>query len=226
MKPENALFHVGHRERLRQKFLDNKLADYELLELLLSFVIPRRDVRPLARGLIARFGGLAPVFTAPIENLMEYKGMGRNTAIFIKAIQQIMICGYRETLDRQKIFHDEKVLANYCKMQLAGKQVEEFHLLYLGADWRLLSDDLHSVGTSDWAAVYPREIVKRALDLNARYVVMLHNHPTPNMSFSSQDIEITTEVQNKLAAVDITLHDHYVVSGGIIYSARNLFLLN
>lgn len=226
MKPEDALFHVGHRERLRQKFLDNKLADYELLELLLSFVIPRRDVRPLARGLIAHFGGLGPVFTAPIENLMEYKGLGRNTAIFIKAIQQIMICGYRETLDRQKIFHDEKILANYCKMQLAGKQVEEFHLLYLGADWRLLSDDLHSVGTSDWAAVYPREIVKRALDLNARYVVMLHNHPTPNMSFSSQDIEITTEVQNKLAAVDITLHDHYVVSGGIIYSARNLFLLN
>ena len=88
-----------------------------------------------------------------------------------------------------------------------------------------MADDLHSVGTSDWAAVYPREILKRALDLNARSVVMMHNHPTPGISFSQEDIEITTKVQNLLANVDIKLHDHYLVSGGIVYSARNMFLI-
>ena len=88
-----------------------------------------------------------------------------------------------------------------------------------------MSDDLHSVGTIDWAAVYPREMIKRALDLNAKSVVLLHNHPTPNTSFSSEDIEITTNIKNMLEPLGIELYDHYVVSGGIIYSARNLFLL-
>ncbi len=225
MKVEDLSFHLGHRERLRQKFLENKLTDYELLELLLSFVIPRRDVRPLARGLIAKFGSVYQVLTAPLESLTAYKGIGKNTAIFIKAIHQIMISGYKTCLDSAPIFRNEKVLANYCTLLLGGKTVEEFHILYLGSDMRLLKDDLHSTGTIDWAAVYPREIVKQALDLSARYVVLLHNHPTPNTSFSSDDIEMTTNIKEMLKVLDIELYDHYVVSGGIIYSARNLFLL-
>ena len=218
-------FHAGHRQRLRQKFLENKLADYELLELLLSFVIPRRDVRPLARGLIARFGGVYQVLTAPLEDLIKFTGIGQNTAIFIKAIHQIMLVGYKSKLDKTTIFHDEKLLINYCTLMLSGKTKEEIHILYLDVSQRLLADDLHSVGTSDWAAVYPREILKRALELNARSVVMIHNHPTPGISFSQEDIEITTKVQNLLANVDIKLHDHYLVSGGIVYSARNMFLI-
>ena len=205
-------FHNGHRERLRQKFLDGNLADYELLELLLSFVIPRRDVRPLARGMMKQFGGLYPIITAPIEKLMEYRGIGRNTAIFIKSIHKIMLAGYKCELAQQQVFHNERGLLNYC--------------LYLGQDYRLLSDDLHSVGTNDWAAIYPREILKRALELNAVAVLMVHNHPTPNTTFSTDDIKITTVVRDLLAAVDIQLLDHYVVSGGIVYSARNMFLLN
>ena len=89
----------------------------------------------------------------------------------------------------------------------------------------LLSDDLHSVGTVDWATTYPREILKRALELNARSVVLMHNHPTPNTSFSVEDIEITEQIKNLLAPVNIGVYDHYVVSGGIVYSARNMFLL-
>lgn len=227
MKPDDKdlSFHIGHRERLRQKFLDDKLADYELLELLLSFVIPRRDVRPLARGLVEKFGGVYQVITAPIDSLTKFKGIGRNTAIFIKAIHKIMMVGYKSSLDKATIFHNEKILTNYCLLLMAGKTKEEIHILYLDDDRRLLADDLHSIGTVDWAAAYPREILKRALELNAKSIVMLHNHPKPNTSFSTDDIKLTEQVKDLLATVDIDVHDHYVVSGGIVYSARNMFLL-
>ncbi len=227
MKPDDKdlSFHIGHRERLRQKFLDDKLADYELLELLLSFVIPRRDVRPLARGLVEKFGGVYQVITAPIGSLTKFKGIGRNTAIFIKAIHKIMMVGYKSSLDKATIFHNEKILTNYCLLLMAGKTKEEIHILYLDDDRRLLADDLHSIGTVDWAAAYPREILKRALELNAKSIVMLHNHPKPNTSFSTDDIKLTEQVKDLLATVDIDVHDHYVVSGGIVYSARNMFLL-
>ena len=225
MKTPDLSFRIGHRERLRQKFLDDQLADYELLELLLSFAIPRRDVRPLARGLMAKFGGIHQVLTAPIEELMKYDGVGKNTAIFIKAIHKTMLLGYKACLDKRPVFHDEKILTNYCKMLLSGKQKEEFHVLYLGADLRLLHHDLHSVGTVASSAVYPREILNRALDVGARSVVLLHNHPTPCTSFSTEDIEITDKIKEILEKVEIRLHDHYVVSGGLIYSARNMFLL-
>lgn len=218
-------FRVGHRERLRQKFLDDKLTDYELLEMLLSFVIPRRDVRPLARGLIEQFGSVYQVITAPIDSLIAFKGVGRNTAIFIKSIHKIMLAGYKSNLDKVTIFHNEKILTNYCLLLMAGKTKEEIHILYLDEDNRLLADDLHSVGTVDWAAAYPREILKRALELNAKSIVMLHNHPKPNASFSVDDIELTERVRDLLSTVDIDVHDHYVVSGGIVYSARNMFLL-
>ena len=218
-------FRVGHCERLRQKFLDDKLTDYELLEMLLSFVIPRRDVRPLARGLIEQFGSVYQVITAPIDSLIAFKGVGRNTAIFIKSIHKIMLAGYKSNLDKVTIFHNEKILTNYCLLLMAGKTKEEIHILYLDEDNRLLADDLHSVGTVDWAAAYPREILKRALELNAKSIVMLHNHPKPNTSFSVDDIELTERVRDLLSTVDIDVHDHYVVSGGIVYSARNMFLL-
>ena len=217
-------FRVGHRERLRQKFLDDKLTDYELLEMLLSFVI-RRDVRPLARGLIEQFGSVYQVITAPIDSLIAFKGVGRNTAIFIKSIHKIMLAGYKSNLDKVTIFHNEKILTNYCLLLMAGKTKEEIHILYLDEDNRLLADDLHSIGTVDWAAAYPREILKRALELNAKSIVMLHNHPKPNTSFSVDDIELTERVRDLLSTVDIDVHDHYVVSGGIVYSARNMFLL-
>ncbi len=227
MKPDDKdlNFHSGHRERLRQKFLDDKLADYELLELLLSYVIPRRDVRPLARELMGRFGGVYPVITAPLEKLMEIRGLGRNTAIFIKAIHKIMIAGYKCNLDKETIFHNNKILTNYCLLMMAGKSKEEMHILYVDGNMRLLADDLHSLGTVDWAAVYPREILKRALDLNARFIIMVHNHPTPNTMFSTQDIDLTDRVQDLLATVGIEVIDHYVVSGGVVYSARNMFLI-
>ncbi len=225
MTTDNSDFHVGHRDRLRQKFLDGKLADYELLELLLGYAIPRRDVRPLARGLIAEFGGINQVLTAPLDDLVAFRGVGRNTAIFLKLVNQIMANGYREQLRERPVFRDMTAITNYCRTILSGKNTEELHVFYLDDELRLLADEVHSHGTHDEAVIYPREILKRALELNARSVALAHNHPTPNRAFSYDDIASTESVKKLLAAVGIGLYDHFVVSGGIVHSARNMFLI-
>ena len=218
-------FYAGHRDRLRAKFLDNQLADYEKLELLLAYAIPRRDVRPLARNLIKQFGGVYQVLSAPIDDLVAIKGVGHNTAVFIKLVFDMMTISFRGQLKESPIFHNETILHNYCRIIVAGKTVEELHILYLDNNLKLIADEIHSSGTVDTSAVYPREIARRALELNARSIVMVHNHPTSNNSFSNDDIEITTLIQSVLAGLNIELYDHFVVSNDIVYSARQMHLI-
>lgn len=218
-------FTKGHRTRLREKFLDKKLADYELLELLLTFAIPRIDVKPIAKDLLKRFGGVREILTAPMDKLRMVSGIGRATAIFIKVIYDIMLIDYKNHLAMTPIFHDFRVLENYCKTLLANKSTEEFHVLYLDAGYKLIEDDCHSVGTIDWSAVYPREIVKRSLDVNAKIVILVHNHPSGAGSFSSDDITISQEIRNMLKVMDVILFDHLLVANGLVYSAKNLYLL-
>ena len=216
----------GHRARLRKKFLDGQLTDYEILELLLTYAIPRRDVRVLSRQLYNKYGNLYQLVSAPIESLMKNKGVKENTAIFFKIIHKLMELEYRCVLDSAPIFHEYEKLENYCKLILAGKAVEEFHVLYLDSQFKLIEDQLHSTGTADWTAVYIREIVKAALNKNAKHIVLLHNHPTPYLSFSSQDIQITQELESALSKLEIGLYDHLLVSADVVYSARNMHLLN
>ncbi len=215
----------GHRARLRKKFLDGQLTEYEILELLLTYAIPRRDVRTLSRQLYKKYGSLHHLLAAPIESLMENEGIKENTATFFKVIHKLMELEYKTVLDTAPIFHNFEKLENYCKILLSGKAIEEFHVLYLDSQYKLIKDELHSSGTIDWAAVYIREIVKKALDLNASSIVMLHNHPSSYTSFSSQDIAITQELENALEKLGIGLYDHLLVSGDVIYSARNMHLL-
>lgn len=217
----NLLFHSGHRERLRQKFLDDKLAEYEKLELMLTYVIPRRDVRPLAHALLKHFGSISQILTASIEELQTIPGVGRNMSIFLKLIHQIVLDGYRGCMDSNPIFYDTNVLKNYCKWSLANKQIEEFHVLYLDADYRLIKDDKHSSGTFNFTNVYAREIIKAALQLNARAIVLVHNHPISSNSFSTQDVETTEELEKIFTSLDIKLYDHILVSKYSIYSGRD-----
>ena len=191
----------------------------------MTYAIPRCDVRPLAHQLMEHYGNLYNIITASNESLMKISGIKENTAIFIKSIHEVMKRGSKDYLHNKPIFHDYQKLSEYCKLLLYGKQIEEFHILYLDSEYRLLSDDMHSSGTIDWAAVYPREILKRALEFNASSIVMLHNHPNSMTSFSTQDIEITMDVKNLLKTVNIELFDHLLVSGNIVYSAKNMFLI-
>ena len=209
---------AGHRERLRQNFLDDKLAKYETLELLLSYAIPRRDVRPLARMLYNKFGGMYPILSASIDDLCRIRGMGRNTAIFIKVVQKILLDGYEHKFKDSQVLHDREQLANFCKLQLGNKYVEEVRILYLDDMGRLLENQLHSTGTYDRSSLYDVEIVKYALSLGAKGVVLVHNHPRPDTSFSDQDIQITLRLKNMLNAVGINLIDHYLVSGDMLYT--------
>lgn len=226
-KPEDEVsLSCGHRQRLRQKFLAGQLAEYEILELLLTYAIPRCDVRPLSRLLYKKYGNIHHLLSAPIDALMKNNGVKENTAVLLKLIHHITELEYKATLDSQPIFYNQEKLENYCKLVVGGKAIEEFHVLYLDAQFKLIEDQLHSSGTVDWTAVYVREIVKTALDLNARNIVLLHNHPTPYTTFSSQDIEITTELERALVQLSIGLYDHLLVSGDVVYSARNMHLLD
>ena len=218
-------FYAGHRERLREKFMNNKLADYEKLELLLGYAIPRRDVRPLARALVNNFGGVYQVITAPIEDLIAFDGIGKNTAVFIKLVQQMMQIGYMGQIKESPVFHDEAALHNYCRITFAEKQVEELHVLYLDNDLKLITDEMHTIGTINSSMVYPREIARRALDLNARSVVMVHNHPTSINAFSQDDLDITLETQAILKSLGINLYDHLLVSNDSVYSMRALYMI-
>ncbi len=216
---------AGHRDRLRQKFLDGELATYEIFELILGYAIPRKDVRPLARMLYKKFGGTFPILCASIEDLEKIPGLGHNTAIFIKAMQKILIDGYKSSAAERPIFHNMEQFHNYAKLMLGGRPTEEMHVLYLDKNLHLLKDELHSTGTVDCTVLYDKEVVKNALDMDAKFVALIHNHPIPGMGFSQEDVDLTKRLKEALLNVRIQLFDHFVVSGGIVYSLNDSFLL-
>ena len=133
--------------------------------------------------------------------------------------------GYHCEARDSNIFQNREHFENFCKLVLGGKPVEEMHILYLDVDYRLIEDQLHSIGSNNDAAIYPTEVVKHAMTLNAQFVVMIHNHPRANTSFSREDVQVTRDIIQKLEMVDIKLYDHFVVSGGILYSMRECGLL-
>jgi len=218
-------YRQGHRARLREKFLNGQLVDYEKLELLLTYAIPRIDVKPIARELLNRFNCVNGVLTAPLGELKRIPGIAENTAIFIKVMHEITLMDYKSTLSQRPVFLDYKALENYCRLTLGGKEVEEMHILYLDKQHKLIEDEVHSRGTTDHAIVYPLEIARRAVTLGARSVVLMHNHPSEMQSFSDADITVTHDVISKLSALGINFFDHFLVSGDIVYSMRNLHFL-
>ncbi len=221
---DDKLFRLGHRDRLRQKFLTGKLTDAEHLELLLAGIIPRRDVRVLARSLIQRFGSVSQIFTAPIDALEQFPGIGHNTAVYLKLINELLVRGYKSRMLEQTVFHNPRIITNYCLTMLSGKSVEELHVLYLDKDYRLLHDETHSVGTIDWAPIFEREIIKRALNINARSIVLVHNHPGGGL-FSTDDVDYTEKLETALNTIGIDVYDHYLVANGILHSMRDSHLL-
>lgn len=221
MSDKDLLFHSGHRTRLKEKLLDGKLTGYETLELLLTYAIPRRDVRPLARLLIEKFGGVYFVLRASYEELLSVSGVGHNTAVIIKLAYELISVSYTERAMSGKYLSNEKFVRDYCRNLVSGKTIEEFHVLYLGNDNRLLLDEIHSRGTIDESAVYPREISKKALQLNAISVILVHNHPISDNNFSHADVDLTSLIEERLNSFGISLLDHFLVTScGIVYSLR------
>jgi DNA repair protein RadC len=224
---ETPHFH-GHRQRLRERFLGAgpaALADYELLELLLFPALPRSDVKPLAKALIERFGGFAGVINAEISALREVPGLGETSAIAIKAVQAAIQRVLRaEVIDRPVLSSWQGVL-DYCQAAMAHCRIEEFRLLFLDRKNALIADEVQQTGTVDHTPVYPREVVKRALDLGASAIIMVHNHPSGDPTPSKADIEMTREVAKAARMLGIEVHDHLIIGRGKETSLRGLGLI-
>ena len=217
--------YVGHRERLRQRFLKDgpdTLPDYELLELLLTFAIPRSDVKPLAKELIAKFGSFAEVIAAEPERLMEVKGVKQNTAIALIAVRAAAARLLKGDLAERPLLGSFDAVLDYCRAAMAFQSTEQFRVLFLDKKNRLLADEVQQQGTVDHTPVYPREVVKRAIELGATALILVHNHPSGDPTPSKADIAMTREIVNAAKTVEIVIHDHIVVARTGHASLRNL----
>ena len=205
----------GHRQRLRDRFLggsDEALPDYELLELLLFYAIPRIDTKPLAKELLRRFGSLGSVLHASPEQLAEFDKINQQTLVLFKTVRAQAARLAREDLsDGQALTSWDKLVA-YLRASMAHRKVEQFRVLFLDRRNVLIADEVQNEGSIDHTPVYPREVVKRALTLDASAVIMVHNHPSNHPAPSRGDIEMTKTVRQALETVGVVLHDHVIVS--------------
>lgn len=210
---DKAPHYVGHRERLRERFIANPdaLPDYEMLELLLATAIPRKDVKPIAKALIDRFGSFADVINADYQDLVNAEGLGRASASTLKVVQEAAVRLAKLTVLNKPVISSWDALLDYCNAAMARLPVEQFRLLFLDRKNVLIADELQQQGTVDHTPLYPREVVKRALALNASAIIMVHNHPSGDPTPSKADIEMTRAVRDALKAVSIALHDHLIV---------------
>lgn len=212
--PEQTPHYVGHRQRLRERFLtagNDALADYELLELLLFPAIPRKDIKPLAKELIQRFGSFAGVINAETRELLAIPGLGDVSVTAIKITQTAIHRVLREEVRDRPVLSNWQRVLDYCRVLMAHRQVEEFRLLFLDRKHGVIADELQATGTIDHTPVYPRQVVKRALELGAASIIMVHNHPSGDPTPSRADIEMTKEVAKSAASLGVQLHDHVIV---------------
>ncbi|MFC1674037.1 DNA repair protein RadC [Pseudomonadota bacterium] len=207
--------YAGHRSRLRERFLKsrgNDLADYELIELVLFAAMPRRDVKPIAKALLKRFGSFAGVFNADVGELTKVEGIGEVAAVSLLAVRQAAQRLLQDDVMDQPVLSNWQSLMDYVRVAMAHGKTEQFRILFLNRKNALMADELQQEGTVDHTPVYPREVIKRALDLGASALILVHNHPSGDPTPSQADIEMTRELQAAGDSLGIRLHDHIVVS--------------
>ncbi|WP_414124013.1 RadC family protein [Rhizobium sp. BR 317] len=226
--PANAEAHYhGHRERLRNRYRDGgdaALADYEILELLLFRLIPRRDTKPIAKALLARFGTLGGVFGAPTNLLQEISGVGEAVALDLKLVASVAQRMLKSELTGKPVLSSWKALIDYCHAAMAHEAREQFRILFLDKRNALIADEVQGLGTVDHTPVYPREVVRRALELSATAVILVHNHPSGDSTPSRADIEMTKTIIDTAGPLGITVHDHIIIgkNGHVSFRALRL----
>ena len=222
------LHYHGHRDRLRERFAKGgpeALADYELLELYLFNSIRQGDVKPTAKALIAKFGSFAEAVAAPVERLVEVKGVGPKTALDLQIIKAAATKLGQESILGRPVLSSWTALLDYCRsaMQFEGK--EQFRVLFLDRKNRLIADEVLGQGTIDRAPVYPREIIKRALELESTALILAHNHPSGDPTPSQSDIDMTKEIVQVCKAIRVSVHDHLIIGRENIASFKTLGLM-
>ena len=219
--------YAGHRSRLRERFkkAGGSLADYELIELLLMAAMPRRDVKPIAKALLKRYGSFAAVLNADFRSLIETNGIGEVAAVSLKAVREAAVRLLQDDVMDQPILSNWQSLMDYCRAAMGHGKTEQFRILFLNGRNVLIADELQQEGTVDHTPVYPREVIKRALDLGASALILVHNHPSGDPTPSQADIEMTRDLQGAGDKLGIALHDHIVVSKSGNTSFKTLGLL-
>jgi len=218
----------GHRKRLRDRLIksgESALADYELLEMTLYWSHPRGDTKPIAKDLLKEFGNLANVFIASDNDLKKVKGVGDSTVAVLRLSYAIALRLAKAELMDRPLLMDSDQLIRYCRLRIKDPKVEQFHVFFLDKKHQFLSDEIHQVGTVDHAAVYPREIIKKALEHGASKILMVHNHPSGDSTPSKADVDLTKHIAEIGEKLGIQVNDHLVLGSGSYTSmkAKELF---
>jgi len=219
---------ADHRQRLRDRFMTGgaaALPDYELLELVLFRAIPRQDVKPLARRLIEGFGDFNRVISASAARLLQVNGVGDAVVTELKIVEAAAHRMARARVMQRQVLSSWDVLVDYCHTVMAHREVEQFRVLFLDRKNVLIADEEQARGTVDHVPVYPREVVKRALELNASALILVHNHPSGDPTPSQSDIDMTAQVDAAARALGIVLHDHLIIGKSRELSFRAAGLL-
>ena len=221
MAAQDKPHHLGHRERLKKRFIDagsDALADYEILELLLMQFIPRRDVKPAAKFLIQKAGSLAKVMDLPQQTIALAPGLGDKTAFVFEVLKAFNKQAKRQAVVKKASFLNRLDLLEYLYDKMTPLKHEEFHVVYLNSKNHVLAEETLFRGTIDSSVVYPREVIKTALEKGARSLVLVHNHPSGDPTPSQDDFHLTSEIQKLAAPMGILIEDHIIIGDGIHYS--------
>jgi DNA repair protein RadC len=220
--------HKGHRERVRQRVLKvggDAFEDYELLEMVLFLAIPYKDTKPLAKALLREFGSFSGVFSASHARLSKFPGLSESSAANLKVVQSVAARFAREGIDTEKpILSSWQQLIDYCHSAMAYESVEQFRVLFLDKKNRLIADEVQQVGTVDHTPVYPREVIRRTLELSASALILVHNHPSGDPAPSAADVRMTRDIAEIAKQMGITLHDHIIIGRSGHASLRGLKL--
>lgn len=223
-KKKTTPHYAGHRQRLRERFVfggEDAMQDYELLELLLFMAIPRRDVKPLAKELLNAFGSLPELMSAPHTALSQVDGVSENTATAIKTVSALAARMMKQELMQKPVLNNWTRLMDYCHMTMAHETKEHFRILFLNKKNEMIADEIQGSGTVDHTPAYPREIMKRALELGATALILMHNHPSGDPKPSQADIDMTNQIIAAAKPFDITIHDHVIIARNGQTSFRN-----
>ena len=218
----------GHRERIKEKFLKNGIdgfAEYEILELLLTYCIPRKDTKPIAKELLNKFKSLDNIFKADFDKLSAIDGLGKNSIAFLKLIGDLPSIIYKDELKNKKLVNKEilkisnkDILLNYLRNKIGYEEKEKFYVIYLSSSNEVIEFEENSVGTLDRSSVYPREIYKKIINLNAKSIILAHNHPSDNITPSKSDIELTNEIAKGLKNFGALLIEHIIITKNSYFS--------
>ena len=227
-RPPSPVSAEGHRRRMRSRLLSagpDSVADHELLEMVLFLALPRRDTKPVARALLSRFGSFAGAVAAPIADLRGVEGLGEAGIAALKTVQAAALRLVRAEVQDRPVLTNWGALVGYLSAAMARERVEQFRVLFLDTKNRLIADEAQSKGTVNHTPVYPREVVRRALELHASALILAHNHPSGDPAPSADDIAMTREIKGAAAALGLVLHDHVIVGNGRVISLREQGLL-